>query len=120
MYFYQALLRDLEMDRVRNVPASLVERHLHHGGERVSWNAERVWRGHLAVYRDFGSRYSERAREIFLLRARLKYCNTNEGMLGEFIRTSWHLARRNGREDARMILGEFLFRVPLFRASVVH
>jgi glycosyltransferase involved in cell wall biosynthesis len=119
MYFYQELVRAFKIDRVPNVPASLVDRYLNHGGERVSWNAEPVWSGHLAVLRDFGSRYSERAREIYFLRARLKYCNMREGMLGELVKTSWHLARRNGRKDARMIVGAFLFRVPLLRPSLV-
>jgi glycosyltransferase involved in cell wall biosynthesis len=118
MYFYQELVRAFKIDRVRNVPASLVDRYLDHGGERVSWNAEAAWNGHLAVIRDFGSRYSERAREIYLLRARLKYCSM-QGMLGELLKASWHLARRNGRQDARMILGVLLFRLPFLRPSLV-
>jgi glycosyltransferase involved in cell wall biosynthesis len=118
MYFYQELVRRFEIDRVCNVPGSLVERDLYHG-TRVSWNVEAVWRGHLAVCRDFGSRYSEQAREIFLLRARLKYCNMRGGKLGELVKISWQLARRNGRNDARTILGTLLYQVPLFRASLV-
>jgi hypothetical protein len=120
MYFYQKLLDAFKVDRVCNVPASLVDRYLSHGGERVSQNAEGVWRGHLAVLRDFGSRYSERAREIFLLRARLVYCTIRGDMLGELLKACWHLARRNGKEDARAILGALLYdQVPFLRASML-
>jgi glycosyltransferase involved in cell wall biosynthesis len=119
MYFYQELLRAFKIDRVCNVPASLVDRYLHHGGERVSGNAEGVWRGRLAVYRDFGSQYSERAREIWLLHARLEYCLMRGGMFGDLLKTCWHLARRSRGKDARMILGALIYQVPFLRASFV-
>lgn len=119
MYFYQELIRAFKINCVCNVPESLVDRYLHHGGERVSWNAQAVWNGNLAVYRDFGSGYSERAREIWLLRARLKYCTMQGGMFKELLKTCWHLARRSGRRDARTILGTLLFQVPFLRASLV-
>jgi len=118
MYFFQELVRAFNIDCVFNVPDSLVTRYLHHG-ERVSWNAERVWQGNLAVHRDFGSRYSERACEIYLLRARLKYCNMRGRMLGEVLRVSWRLGKLHGRKDARTILGSLLFQVPLLRPSLV-
>jgi glycosyltransferase involved in cell wall biosynthesis len=117
-YFYQELIRAFKIDRVCNVPESLVEVALHHGSKRLSSNAEDVWRGVLALLRDFGSRYSERACQIYLLRARLTYC-MRQGMHGELVKTSWHLARRNGRKDARIILGALLFQVPFLRASLV-
>jgi glycosyltransferase involved in cell wall biosynthesis len=119
MYFYQELVRAFKIDRVCTVPDSLVERYVHHGGERVSWNAEAIWRGHLAVLRDFGSRYSERACQIYLLRARLRYCFMRGGMFGELVKVSWRLARQNGRKDARAILGAFLFHVPLLRPYLI-
>jgi glycosyltransferase involved in cell wall biosynthesis len=119
MYFYQELVRAFKINRVCNVPESLVDRYVHHGGERVSWNVDAIWRGALAVLRDFGSRYSDRACEIFLLRARLRYCYMRGGMFGELVKVSWHLARRNGRKDARAILGALLFQVPFLRASLL-
>ena len=72
----------------------------------------------IAVLRGFGSRYSERACEIFLLREWLRNCYMRGGMFGELVKVSWHLARRNGREDARIILAALFYRVPLFRASL--
>lgn len=118
LYFYHALLRRLRVRRVCNVPEPLIDVYMHEEA-RVNLNAEAAWKGSLAVWRDFGTCYSERAREIFYLRSRLAYCKVRGGRLPELARVAWRLASLHGREDGRKIIGAMLFQVPALRRFLI-
>lgn len=118
LYFFHELVRRFAMNRVCNIPEPLVDVYLHYG-PRVQSDADAVWEGSVAACRDFGSLYSERAAEIFLVRARLVYCKVHGGMYGELVRQAWRLAKLQGSKDARAILGALLFQIPQFRRFLV-
>jgi glycosyltransferase involved in cell wall biosynthesis len=118
LYFYHALLRRLRVGRVCNVAQPLVDVYMHDGA-RVNLNAEAVWQGSLAVWRDFGGSFTERAREIFYLRSRLAYCKVRGGRLPELAWVASRLAWLHGREDGRKILGALLFQVPALRRFLI-
>jgi len=119
LYFYQQLISCFETSRVYNIPEPLVDLYLHRG-PRVSLNAEAVWQGALAVYHDFGSRYSNTGREVFLLRSRLAYCRVRGGAVGELLKVSWRLGKLRGATDARTIAGAILCQVPLLRSFILQ
>lgn len=118
IYFYQALLQRFDARRVPNVPEALVDHYLHRG-PRVSANGEAVWQGALSVHRDFGRRYGDAAREVFLLRSRLAYCRAERGAFRELLAVSWRLARMQGMKDARAIAGAVLFQFAPLRPFIV-
>ena len=119
LYFYQQLICCFQASRVYNVPEPLVDLYLHRG-PRVSLNAEAVWQGALAVYQDFGPRYSSAGREVFLLRSRLAYCRVRGGALGELLMVAWRLGRLRGATEARTIAGAILYQIPLLRPFILQ
>jgi hypothetical protein len=117
-YFYQ-LLRHFQLDRIFNVPESLVDVYPQ-AGVRVNTNAEALWEASQAIYRDFASGYGPIAAETFLARAQLGYSKFQPGDFAGMVRVASKLVRLRGRKDLRFILNCFLFKLPLARRFLVH
>lgn len=117
-YFFQCLLRHFRVNAVFNVAEPLIEV-FPQAGLRVNTNAEGWWQANLAIYRDFGSAYSEVAAQTFLARARLGYLKLRSGSLGQMAKDASALLRLQGLREIRFILNCFLFKMPWARPFLV-
>jgi len=119
VYYFQRLLRFFAICRVFHVPEALVQIYQQPSGH-VNLNALAVWRACEATLRDFGTAYSEVARQIFRARARLRFCTLESGHYREILTLCLALVRQQGMCDWRLILNCFLCKIPWLRRWLVH
>ncbi len=117
-YYFYHLVDQLKVERIFNVAESLVDVYPQ-PGPRVNANAEGLWIGFRAIYRDFGSKYDAKAAKIFLKRAELGYLKFQKGNMAAMIKAAWDLLRLGGTGERRFVLNALLFRVPFLRRFVV-
>jgi glycosyltransferase involved in cell wall biosynthesis len=117
-YYFYGLLDYFKIDRIFNVPESLVDVYPQHG-PRVNSNAEGLWQACQAIYRDFAPSYGLVAAEAFLTRSRLGRLKFQPDGFREMSGLAWKLIRLRGRREFRFVVNSLLFKFPFVRRFLV-